>query len=96
VISDRSLIHFAGSVVLRTQNAEIQGRMEAILAAARAAGQLQAGNLSDLQLGARAMVYGLARMSVDGQLPQWRLDAADAEARLTAALDQYVDGLALG
>jgi hypothetical protein len=42
------------------------------------------------------MVYGLARMSVDGQLPQWGVDAADAEARLTAALDQYVDGLALG
>jgi AcrR family transcriptional regulator len=94
VISDRALIDFEGSPTLRAINAQIQGRMEAILLAARAAGQLRDGDIADLQLGARAMVYGLARMAVDGQLPQWGVDPADAEARLLGALDQYVDGLA--
>lgn len=94
VISDRALIDFEGSEVLVGLNAEIQGQMEAILLAARAAGQIQDGPLADLQLGARAMVYGLARMAVDGQLPQWGVGAEEVEMRLTTALDQYVEGLA--
>jgi len=94
VISDRALIDFEGSASLRTINARIQGRMEAVLRAAQAANQLKDGDIQDLVLGARAMVYGLARMAVDGQLPQWGVGPEDVEARLLGALDQYVEGLA--
>jgi AcrR family transcriptional regulator len=96
VISDRSLIDFEGSIVLREANAALQGAMTALLTSAREAGELIDGDLPDLMLSARAQVYGLARMASDGQLPQWGVAADAAEARLTAAMDLYVQGLQRG
>ena len=95
VISDRSLlIEFEGSTELRSISAEVQGQLTALLVAAREAGQLRDADLQDLRLGARAMIYGLARMYVDGQLPQWGVGEGQAEARMTAAMDHYLAGLA--
>jgi AcrR family transcriptional regulator len=95
IISDRSLIAFEGSERLRQANAGIQALMADLLRAARDAGELRDGDLGDLMLSARAQVYGLARMAVDGQLPQWGVGAAEVEARLLAAMDHYLAGLAI-
>ena len=93
VISDRSLIDFEGSGVLREANAALQSAMAALLTSAREAGELIDGDLADLMLSARAQVYGLARMACDGQLPQWGVTPAETETRLMAAMDLYVAGL---
>jgi len=94
VAAEHAPIDVEGSATLRAFDTGIQNRMEAVLLAARQAGQLQDGDLCDLQLGALAMVHGLARMAVDGRPFQRNAAPADAETRLLAALDQYVEGLA--
>jgi hypothetical protein len=48
-----------------------------------------------MALALRALAYGLARMQVDGQLPQWRVDARETERTLISAMDLIVDGLSL-
>ena len=72
VINSRTLIDFEASDSLRAQNAAIRQRMFELLTQARERGQL----IEDLDLGhvvltARALVYGLARMAIDGHFPRW-------------------------
>lgn len=93
VLSDRSLIDFEGSAVLPAANREIQAIHGELLARAAAAGLIRAGDLKTQALAGRALVYGLARMYVDGQLAQWDVAPAQAEARIAAAIDDYVEGL---
>ena len=46
-----------------------------------------------MALGLRALVYGLARMHVDGQLPQWQVAPEAARHTLMATMALLVDGL---
>jgi AcrR family transcriptional regulator len=72
VISSRSLIAFESSERLTRANGEIRTRMVALLSEAKASGSLRTGlDIDHLILSARALVYGLARMAVDGHLPEW-------------------------
>ncbi|CAN7579598.1 TetR/AcrR family transcriptional regulator [Phyllobacterium sp. LjRoot231] len=72
IISSRSLIDFDGSESLRRDNEQIRTLMIDLLAQARDRGQLRQGlDFDHLVLGARALVYGLARMAVDGHFPEW-------------------------
>ncbi|CAB5713351.1 Uncharacterized HTH-type transcriptional regulator yvdT [Delftia tsuruhatensis] len=70
VVSDRRLIDYESSASLRTDNDAIRTHMQSLLGEAL-------GSRSDTglaQLAARALVYGLARMAVDGHMAEW--DAA--------------------
>ena len=72
IINSRTLIDFEASDSLRTQNAAIRQRMFELLTQARERGQLIEGlDLSHVVLTARALVYGLARMAIDGHFPRW-------------------------
>ena len=72
IINSRTLIDFAASDSLRTQNEAIRQRMFELLAQARHRGQLVEGlDLNYVVLTARALVYGLARMAIDGHFPRW-------------------------
>ncbi len=72
IINSRTLIDFEASDSLRTQNEAIRQRMFELLAQARERGQLVKGLDMDLVvLTARALVYGLARMAIDGHFPRW-------------------------
>ena len=72
IINSRTLIDFEASDSLRTQNEAIRQRMFELLAQARERGQLIEGlDLNYVVLTARALVYGLARMAIDGHFPRW-------------------------
>ena len=72
IINSRTLIDFESSDSLRTQNEAIRQRMFELLTQARERGQLIEGlDLNYIVLAARALVYGLARMAIDGHFPRW-------------------------
>lgn len=72
IINSRTLIDFEASDSLRTQNAAIRQRMIELLTRARERGQLFKGlDIDHAVLTARALVYGLARMAIDGHFPRW-------------------------
>jgi AcrR family transcriptional regulator len=72
IINSRTLIDFEASDSLRTQNEAIRQRMLELLTQARERGQLIKNlHLNYAVLTARALVYGLARMAIDGHFPRW-------------------------
>jgi len=90
IISSRSLIAFDSSERLTRSNAEIRTVMIELLSEAKADGSLPAGlDLDYLILSARALVYGLARMAIDGHLPEWHASEPPAQA-MSKALRLFV------
>jgi AcrR family transcriptional regulator len=72
IISSRTLIDFDESGSLRDQNEAIRRKMIDLLTQAQQRGQLAPNTDFDhLALAARALVYGLARMAIDGHFPEW-------------------------
>lgn len=93
VISDRTLIDFDGSASLRADNAALQAIMTRAVETAQARGLMPGDDIADALLTLRGLSYGLARMLVDGHLPQWGVPDGGARAALTAALDAAVKAL---
>ena len=96
VISARNLIDYDSSAYLTRDNDEVRAMMTAMLAAAARRGDLAADDLPHLQIASRALVYGLARMYVDGHFAQWGRDGETAEATLTKTLALFVELLGGG
>jgi len=94
ILSDRALFDFEGAIELRRQDEEIRAAMEKEVTAAIAKGQLRSDDVRLLQLTGRGLVYGLARMQVDGHMPRWGVGEAEAQKMAEAALDLFAAGLA--
>jgi len=92
VISARSAIDFENST-LRRRNDAIRTRMSELMQEAARRKLLRPGDLGRYQLAARAMVYGLARMYLDGQFSSWDLDETKALEESVAILDQYISSI---
>ena len=72
IISSRTLIDFDASDSLMEQNEAIRRKMIDLLTQAKQQDRLAPNTDFDhLVLAARALVYGLARMVIDGHFPQW-------------------------
>jgi hypothetical protein len=69
---------------------ELIGLIERALAEAFAQGQLRSPDLKRI----RALVYGLARMIIDGHFPRWGVTEADAERTSEPVIDLFIDGIA--
>ena len=93
VISTRQWIDFDGSPVLTSLNAEIVGMMRQWLSAARDQGGLRDPDIARTALSCRAMVYGLARMYVDGHFPQYAIAPHEIEREMRIAVERFLDGL---
>ncbi len=93
VISDRTLIDFDGSESLRGDNAALQAIMTRAVETAQARGMMPGRDVAATLLTLRGLSYGLARMLVDGHLPQWSVPDDGTRAALAAALDSYLDTL---
>lgn len=93
IISSRRSIDFDGSPSLRPDNAEIQAQMVALLQEASRRGLLRVDDPRLIQIAGRALVYGLARMLIDGQFPSWEVAESEVEAVMTQALDLFLSGL---
>jgi len=94
VISSRRLFDHDKSASVSRTNAELIELTERTLSEAFAAGQLRSGDLKAVQIAGRALVYGFARMNIDGHFPRWGVDSADIERTAGAVLDLLIAGIA--
>jgi hypothetical protein len=51
-------------------------------------------DLKQVQIAGRALVYGFARMNIDGHFPRWGVAALEAEQTAEAILDLFIEGIA--
>jgi hypothetical protein len=96
IISSGRLFDYDKSADLVRDNAELIGMLERTLKEAFAQGQLRPADLTHVQIAARALVYGFARMNIDGHFPRWGVAASEAEATAEAVVDLFIDGIAKG
>ena len=89
VISSRSVIDYEGSQ-LRSRNDLIRARMNELMCDAASQGLLRPGDIKRYQIAARSMVYGLARMYIDGQFPSWGLPVDDSLAESIKIFDLFI------
>src|SRR5882724_10787685 len=75
-------------------NGELIGMTEQTLADAFAKGQLRVPDLKRVQIAGRALVYGFARMNIDGHFPRWGVAEGEAERTAEVILDLFIDGIA--
>ncbi len=96
IISSRSLIDWASSESLRRDNEAVRSLMDGALAEALARDMLRSDDLADTKIAGRALVYGLARMVVDGHFAQWAVDGEAVERTTQDVLDLFVSLLRAG
>jgi AcrR family transcriptional regulator len=96
VISSGKYFDHAGAAGLTKDNAEIIAMTEAALAEAFAQGQLRSPDLKLVQLAGRALVYGFARMNIDGHFPRWGVANAEAGVTSEAIVDLFIEGIRTG
>lgn len=94
IISSGGFFDHDKSEALSRNNAELIGMTGRLLAEASAQGQLRAVDLKQVQIAGRALVYGFARMDIDGHFLRWGIAAAEAERTAEAILDLFIDGIA--
>jgi AcrR family transcriptional regulator len=94
VISSRRFFDHDRAVAVSSDNAELIELTERTLAEAFAAGQVRPTDLKQVQIAGRALVYGFARMNIDGHFPRWRVAGPEAERTAEAILDLFIEGIA--
>ncbi|MCC8962044.1 TetR/AcrR family transcriptional regulator [Bradyrhizobium sp. Pear76] len=96
IISSRRFFDHDRSAGVSSDNAELIGLTERTLAEAFSAGQLGRRDLKQVQIAGRSLVYGFARMHIDGHLPRWGVAAAEAERMAADILDLFIAGIGAG
>lgn len=94
VISSRRFFDHDRSAGISRDNAELIELTERTLAEAFALGQLRSPDLMQVQIAGRALVYGFARMNIDGHLPRWGVAGDEAERTAEGILDLFIEGIA--
>lgn len=94
IISSRRIFDHDKAASVSQDNAELIDLTERTLAEAFAQGQLRSPALKRVQIAGRALVYGFARMNIDGHFPRWGVAGAEAERTAEAILDLFIEGIA--
>ena len=94
IISSGRFFDHDKAAELSRDNAELIGKIERTLADAFAQGQMRVLDLKQVQIAGRALVYGFARMNIDGHFPRWGLAEAEIERTAEAVIDLFIDGIA--
>jgi AcrR family transcriptional regulator len=94
IISSGRYFDHDHAAALSRDNAEVIGMTERTLAEAAALGQLRSSDLKRIQIAGRALVYGFARMNLDGHFPRWGIAEREAEHTAEAVLDLFIAGIA--
>ena len=96
VISNGRLFDHDRAAGVSRDNSELIGITERLLAEAFAQGALKpalrVSDLNRVKIAGRALIYGFARMNIDGHFPRWGV--ADAERTAEGILDLFIDGIA--
>lgn len=90
IISTRSLIDWDGSESLRRDNDAVRSLLEESMVEAQRRSMLRSDNIADTQIAARALVYGLARMHIDGHFAQWAAPGLTGEQTAHNVLKHFV------
>jgi AcrR family transcriptional regulator len=91
IISTRSLIDWDGSESLRRDNDAVRSLLEESMVEAQRRSMLRSDNIADTQIAARALVYGLARMHIDGHFAQWAAPGVTGEQTAQNILKHFVN-----
>ncbi len=94
IISSRRFFDHDRADAISSDNAELIELTGRTLAEAFAAGQLRPADLKQVQIAGRALVYGFARMNIDGHFPRWGVAGPEAEQTAEAILDLFIEGIA--
>jgi AcrR family transcriptional regulator len=94
IISSRRFFDHDRSAGVSRDNAELIALTERTLAEAFDHGQLRVPDLKQVQIAGRALVYGFARMNIDGHFPRWGVADDDAERTAEAIIDLFIEGIA--
>lgn len=90
IISTRSLLDWDGSESLRRDNDAVRSLLEESMVEAQRRSMLRSDNIADTQIAARALVYGLARMHIDGHFAQWAAAGQTGEQTAQSVLKHFV------
>ncbi|WP_375159152.1 TetR/AcrR family transcriptional regulator [Bradyrhizobium sp. RDT46] len=94
IISTGRYFAHGSSADLSRDNAELIALTEGILADAAEQGLLRPADLKQVQIAGRALVYGFARMNLDGHFPRWGVKEGEIERMAEAVLDLFISGIA--
>jgi AcrR family transcriptional regulator len=94
IISTGRYFDHDGASGLSRDNAELIATTERLLNEALAQGQLAPSDLKTIRIAGRALVYGFARMNIDGHFPRWGVAEEDIERTAEAVLDLFIGGIA--
>jgi len=94
VLSTGRLFDHAASDALLEDDRHIRAVAQQAVDDAARAGDLRINRPALVQWAGRAMLYGFARMKIDGHFARWNVPAADAEPIAEAMLDLFIDGIA--
>jgi AcrR family transcriptional regulator len=92
VVSTRNLIDYESSEFLRRDNDDIRALMDRLMDEAQRRGPLRSDDVTLIRLAGRALVYGLARMYVDGHFAQWGT-GDEPERAMQKVLDLFIAAL---
>ena len=90
IISTRSLIDWDSSESLRRDNEAVRVLMEDAMVEAQRRSMLRSNDIADTQIAGRALVYGLARMAIDGHFAQWATAGQTEEQTTHNVLRHFV------
>lgn len=93
ISTGRYFVH-GSSAELTRDNAELIALTEGILTEAAEQGLLRPADLKQVQIAGRALVYGFARMNLDGHFPRWSVEEGEIERTAEAVLDLFIAGIA--
>ena len=94
IISSRRFFDHDMADGVSSDNAELIDLTERTLVEAFEQGQLRSPDLKRVQIAGRALVYGFARMNIDGHFPRWGVAGTDAERTAEAIIDLFIEGIA--
>jgi len=93
VHSTQRLFDFDSATALHADDQEIRAATRATVAEAARQGLLRSDDINLVQIAGRALVYGFARMQIDGHFARWGIPADGAERMAQAVVDLFIAGI---
>jgi AcrR family transcriptional regulator len=94
IISSGRHFDHDGAAAVSRDNAELIALTEQMLGEASAAGSLRPADLKAVLIAGRALVYGFARMKIDGHFPRWGVVEGKVDRMAEAVVDLFISGIA--
>lgn len=94
LISTGRYFAYGSSAELIRDNAELVALSERMLAAAASQGLLRSPDLKRILIAGRALIYGFARMNLDGHFPRWGVEEGEIERMAEGVIDLFIAGIA--